>query len=336
MNKRTRLLAFVALGLAGLFAAGFAIHSIIVKPLRTIDDQIVQLRLKLRSLGNERTSYLAADQQVRTTAQSLLGSKPEDAEAQLGSMLTSQLLQAGLRESDFSRIPAGRRTLPGAFEIGWTVQGEGTPSQVLDFLYLLQADTRLHSLESLALSPAGDRDRIRVRFRYLTLVLNPSPEVKAAARPALALDSPARRRYDSIIRRDLLRPFETAEAQAASPTPAANADPSAVEAQSLRVVSLSSWGTQPEAHLLDTRNQQTRVFHPGEKLLEGDIAAIDYRPLPAPNKPGLLSLSRLVLRLGPEFWAVENGQTLAERRRLNPEEVPPSLGTNAVPTTAAP
>ncbi len=336
MNNRTRLLAFAALGVAGLFVAGFALRAVVVTPLRTLDDQIVQLRLKLRSLSNERTSYLTADQQVRATATTLFGMKPEEAEAQLGSVLTSQLLLAGLRENDFSRVPAGRRSLPGAHEIGWTVQGEGPPNQVLDLLYLLQADPHLHSIESLALSPANDRNRIRVRFRYLTLTLNPSPEVKAVTRATPSIDAPARRRYDSILRRDLLRPFEP-EATPPSTTPSTTPGvPADVEAQSLKVVSLSSWGTQPEIHVLDSRNQQTRVLHPAEKLLEAEITTVDYRPLPVPGKPGLISPSRVILRINDEYWAVENGQTLSERRRLAPEELPASLPPLSPPPPTPP
>lgn len=333
MNKRSRLLAFGALGAAGLLIAGFAIRAVVLRPLRTLDDQIVQLRLRLRSLDGERKSFLAADSQIRSAAGTLFGGRAEEAEAQLGTLLSAQLLQAGLQEPDFSRVPASRRRLPGAEEIGWTVQGEGTPAQLVDFLYLLQAQPRLLRIDSLMLTPASDPRRVRIRFRCLTLVLNPASEVRPRTNlAAVTLDSPERRRYDAIIRRDLLRPFEPEEQNAVT-SPSTTSDPGTGEASSLKLVSLSAWGVAPEAHVLDTRNQQIRILHPGDSLLDGSVATIDYRPLPAPGRAGLLSYSRLLWRFGEDYWAVENGQTLAERRRLAPEELPPALPRPATAPT---
>lgn len=325
MNPRTRLLAFAVLGLAGLIIVGFLIKGVIVRPLRAIDDQIVQLRVKLNSLDQERRAFLAADTEVRAGAARMFGADADEAEARLGAMLTAQIVAVNLREGDFTRMPSGRRRLPGAEEIGWTIQGEGPLPRVLDLLFVLQQDPRLHRLESLALSPANEGSRVRVRFRYLTLVLEPAPDFKPATNLAQAnLDSPARRRYNAITRRDLLRPMLAGDNE---PPPAAPApvQPANVDAQNLKVVSLSSWENQPEAHLFDARSQKTTVCHPGEKLLDGELAMVDYRPLPWPDKPGLLSYSRLIWRIGEEYWAVEIGQTLAERRRLSAEELPPSL-----------
>lgn len=324
MNRRTRMLAYGALGLAVLLIGSLAVRSVLLRPLRAIDNQIADLRARLHALDGERKSFLAADNQVRAIASTLFAAQAAEAEARLGALLTSQLLQAGLRESDFTRIPAGRRRLTGAEEVGWTVQGEGPPAQVLDFLFLLQAHPRLHRLESLAVSPANESGRMRIRFRYLTLALSPAPDVAPVAQLSPAsLDSPARRRYDAILRRDLLRPFEPESAAAPVWQAAAGAPPT--DSQSLRVVSLSAWGAPPEAHLHDARQRSTRAVRPGDPLLEGEVAAIDLRPLPAAGRPGLISYSRLIWRIGDDFWAVETGQTLAERRRLTLEELPPSI-----------
>jgi hypothetical protein len=335
VNKRTRLLAFVALGLAGLLVAGFALRAIILRPLRAIDDQIAVLQSRLLSLDGERKSFLAADTQVRAIARTLFAAKPADTEARLGALVTAQLLAAGLREADFTRIPAGRRRLPGAEEVGWTVQGEGPLPQVLDFLFLLQTQDRLHRVDSLAFSPANEPGRTRVRFRYLTLVLAPSPEIPPYTNgPTVTLDSPARRRYDAILRRDLFRPHEPESPAPPSPTYTPT-EPGSPPPPDLRLVSLSSWGAQPEAHLLDTRQQSTRTVRPGDPLLDGTVVAIDDRPLPAAGKPGLLAYRRLILRIGDEFYAVDTGQNLADRRRLAPEELPPSIPRPA-PTPPSP
>ena len=114
MNPRTRLLAFAVLGLAGLIIVGFLIKGVLVRPLRAIDDQIVQLRVKLNGLEQERRAFLAADSEVRAGAARMFGADADEAEARLGAILTAQIVAVNLREADFTRMPSGRRRLPGA------------------------------------------------------------------------------------------------------------------------------------------------------------------------------------------------------------------------------
>lgn len=324
MNKRTRLLAWFAIGVAGLLVAGFVLKAVINRPLRTLDNQILQFRVRLSSLQKERQEFLKADAEVRAGAGRLFGSRAEDIEARLGALLTAQIVRVGLREADFTRIPVGRRRLPGAEELGWTIQGEGALPQLLDLLYLLQSEPRLHRIDGLALSPANEGARTRIRFRYVTLALTPAPDVKPPAGQAeLSLETAGRRRYDAITQRDLFRPFAPEEPRKASPP---DGQPAAAPDQpNFRVVSLSSWNGQPEVHLFDDRQQRVVVRRPGEGLLDGEVVLVDYRPLPVPGNAGLLSYSRLIWRQHTNYWAIEPGQTLTDRRALTLEELPPSL-----------
>lgn len=328
MNKRTRLLAWIALSAAGLLALGFALKAVINRPLKSLDNQILQLRVRLGALQREREEFLKADAHVRANAGRLFGAATEEAEARLGALLTAQIGRAGLRETDFTRVPVGRRRLPGAEELGWTLQGEGPLARLLDLLYLLESESRLHRIEGLALSPANEGARTRIRFRYLTLVLTPAPELKSTnALPEVNLEAPGRRRYDAITRREFFRPDLPAETPPSSSPPAGTPSTAPAEAErpNLRVVSLSSWNGQPEVHLFDDRQQRLVVCRPGEKLLDGEVAMVDYRPLPLPGKAGLLSYSRLIWRQDTNYWAIEPGQTLADRRALTLEELPPGL-----------
>jgi hypothetical protein len=52
---------------------------------------------------------------------------------------------------------------------------------------------------------------------------------------------------------------------------------------------------------------------------------VDYRPLPMPGNDGLKSFSRVILKIGTEYWAIERGQTLADKRRLIPDQLPETL-----------
>ena len=82
---------------------------------------------------------------------------------------------------------------------------------------------------------------------------------------------------------------------------------------------------QPEVHVRDLTNQKTLRFKSGDPLAGGTIVMVDYRPLPMPENEGLQSFSRVIVKIGNEYWAIERGKTLADRHRLKPEELPAQL-----------
>jgi hypothetical protein len=326
VDKRTKLLAWLAIGTAGLLVAGLLVRGLVVGPLRTIDDQIRQYEVKLASLQKARSTLRAAETQVRAAAAKGFGTGLVGAEANLGALLTQRIMQVGLHEAQFTRTPIGHRRLFGAQEVGWTIQGQGPLARVLDLVFVLQTDPRLHRVEGLALSPVRPADHVRVRFSYLTLVVNATPATKLLDPPVEAnLDSPARRRYDAITRRDLLRPSIPGEEPAPPEAPLSADQLERKQEENLKVVSLSSWDGQPEVDLFDAEHHRLLVRRPGDKLLDGEVVMLDFHPLPVPGASGLLSYSRLVWRIGDAYWAVEPGQTLADRRRLSPAELPAEL-----------
>ena len=52
---------------------------------------------------------------------------------------------------------------------------------------------------------------------------------------------------------------------------------------------------------------------------------VDYRPMPSPANPTILSPSRVILKVGPEYFAVELGQDLTEKRRLPDDMLPDEI-----------
>jgi hypothetical protein len=82
---------------------------------------------------------------------------------------------------------------------------------------------------------------------------------------------------------------------------------------------------EPEVHIRDTAQQKTLRFKPGDSLAGGTIIMIDYRPLPMRGNEALKSFSRVIVKVGSEYWAVERGKTLAEKYRLAPEQLPEQL-----------
>ncbi|MEY3536257.1 MAG: hypothetical protein RLZZ582_1833, partial [Verrucomicrobiota bacterium] len=208
MNEREKKLLSIIGGLVGvalLFVVG---RSIFLKPLTEIDRRIAGVREKLDRLTKERRDYFAAEDEVKAVAARTFSDDIDQASARFGEMLTRTLINSGLREADFSRLPTGTRKIRGALETGWTVRGDGPLHQVVSLIFLLDRATPVHRLDGLTLSPSDAPGRVKVSFRYLTLVPTPCPEVERGdLESRLNAESPDRRAYDGMVARDLLRPY---------------------------------------------------------------------------------------------------------------------------------
>jgi hypothetical protein len=182
----------------------------------------------------------------------------------------------------------------------------------------------LHRIEGVTLSADQKAGEVRVRLLYMTLVLDPAPEVeKVELKPRFTLESPERIAYNTILDRDILRPYIKAAPQPVAASSKHPADSGGPGPESMRVVSLSEWEGQPEVHIRDTANNKTLRYRPGEKLKDGsEVVAVDYRSLPSSRNPLLKSDSRLILKAGSDYYAVERGATLAEKRKLAPGQWP--------------
>lgn len=330
MNKREKILAVLVGGIVVVFAGGFGLRAIWMKPLKELDRKTAALRDKLDKVRAERRAFFAAEDAVKKDAQRAFSDELEQASAKSGEMLTKTILLSGLPETEFTRLPVGPRKLAGANEIGWIVQGEGKLQRVIDLLFLLQESPYLHRLDGLVVSPGETAGYVRVRFRYLTLVMDPAPIVDPIdLKPKYTLESPERIIYNTIITRDILRPYVkrqpapkpgTPGQPGASPTPVAPAGP-----ESFRIVSLSEWMGEPEVHVRDQINQRTLRYKPGDNLAGGTVVMVDYRRMPMPGSIGLESYSRVIVRIGSDFWAIEHGKTLADKHKLPPNDWPEQL-----------
>lgn len=327
MNKREKILALGVGGIVLVFAASFGGRAFFAKPLREIDTKTQALREKLSTINKEKSAYLTNETTVKTYAQQTFSDEVDQASAKSGEILTQQLILSGLQEADFSRMPVGPRKLRGASEIGWGVQGDGKLENVINLLFLLQRSPYLHRLDNLVLSPGDDPGEVRVRFRYLSLVFDPAPKVEPTELSSkFTSESPERRTFDSIVARDLLRPYVKrmpTSAPGHKSAPASPPQPAGPEG--LRIVSLSDWMGQPEVHVRDTRRDKTLRYRPGDILAGGTIEMVDYRPLPMPDRPTLKSFSRVIVKIQSDYWAIEHGSTLMEKYKLLPTQLPEVL-----------
>ncbi len=332
MNSREKLLASVISSLLGIFVFGFGIRALIVQPLRDVDKRTAVVREKIEKIKTERRNYFAAEDRLKTIAATTFADSVDEASAKSGEALTKKILLSGLEESDFSRLPVGPRKLRGANEIGWNVQGDGPLDKVVNLLFVLTESPHVHRVDNLSVSVGDSPGLVRVRFRFLTLVLDPSPEVtRTNLLSRVTLESPDRRLLDEIARRDILRPYikrpppPPPPGQPGQPALATPGTPPGPD--TFRVVSLSEWQGQPEVHVRDLAQQRTLRFRPGDDFAGGSIVMIDYRPMPMPGNAMLQSFSRVIFKIGREYWAIERGQTLADRRKLATTELPAQLAT---------
>ncbi len=324
MNPREKKLLWLVGGVLVLFLGIAGVRAVLMKPLREMDRKTAALRGRIEKVNAERRAAIAAEDTVKRFARQTFSDQIDQASAKSGEMLTQQILRSGLREADFSRLPVGPRRLRGANEIGWSVQGQGKLSEVIDLIFLLQHSPYLHRIENVTLSAGEAPGRVRVGFRFLTLVLAPAPVVESGPlENKVTLDGPERQVFDGIVGRDILRPYVKRAPDQSSPSSAP--PPSSPGPGALRVVSLSEWMGQPEVHVQDLTSQKTLRYKIGDALADGTVVMVDYRPMPWPGNAGLMSFSRVILKIGNEYWAVERGQTLADKRRLSPEQWPESL-----------
>jgi hypothetical protein len=202
----------------------------------------------------------------------------------------------------------------------------------VNLIFVLQESPWLHRLEGLSVSPGDAPGQVKVRFSYLTLVLDPAPEVERKELAAkLNLGSPERRLFDGLVARDILRPYikrpppPPVASASGSTRPGSGGPPAPPGPETFRIVSLSEWQGQPEVHVRDLVNQKTLRYKPGDPLAGGTIVMVDYRALPMPGNSLVQSSSRVIVRIGEEFWAIDRGKTLAEKRKLAPSELPSEL-----------
>lgn len=344
MKAREKWLLIAVGGIVGAFLLGYTLKTILSRPLKAAELRNAGLRSRLNKLKEERRAYFDAEDRVKRFTERTFADSVDDASARSGEFLTQAILHSGLREADFTRLPVGpRRIVPkGDLEIGWNIQGSGALSNVINLLYLLQESPQLHRIENLSLG-SGDRPgTVSARFKYLTLVISPAPAVELKPLPVASLENSKRHLYTPILTRDILRPYlRRPPPPPAPPTPPAPAPAAVVSAppgpgpETFRVVSLSEWSGKPEVHVLSLTAQKTTAYRVGDTLATGTVVMVDYRPLPMPGKPGLQSFSRVILKIDDEYWAVERGQTLADKYKLTPDQVPQTLVQVQPPSSAA-
>ena len=339
MNRREKVLAGCIGGLIGVFAIGFGVRGLILAPIKKIDRDAAVVRDKLDKLAKDRRAFFDAEDRMKSWALTTFADTVDQASAKSGEMLTKLILKSGLAEDEFTRLPVGPRKLLGgaAQEIGWNIQGDGKLADVIDLVFSLQTSPYLHRIDGLSIKAGEAAGYVRVSFRFLTLAIDSAPEVKRKELAAkYTLESPERHIFDGIVSRDLLRPYIKRPPPPPVPPATPGTSPGNIAQngaksgvppgpESFRVVSLSEWMGQPEIHVRDLTAQKTTRYKEGDSLAGGTIVCVDYRPLPMPGNELLRSDSRVIVKVGNDYFAIERGRTLADKRKLTPEQLPSGM-----------
>ena len=187
---------------------------------------------------------------------------------------------------------------------------------------------RLHRIENLSVQPGGDVATRRISFRYLALLFGPMSGVTLVTEEAALVPNEGRRKQlAAITRRALFRPYvKRPPPPPPPPPPPKKADPPPPSGpETYRLVSLSEWKGRSEVVVLDTNKGLTTKYRTGDELAGGKVVAVDYRTLPRPKNPDLESSSRVIISADNALWAIESGDTLADKYELSADRLPPDL-----------
>ena len=340
MTTRERTLA----GVTGALVAGvvgfFGVRNMVLGALESREKEAKYLQNEVNGLRRKNRADAAIARQVRLWAGLTYDTDELRASAKVGTRLVHLVERAGLSAENFSVQPVGGAMARGAYkEIGRTIRVRGRLKNVVNFLYLLRKEPYLSRLDNLSITPAHKTNEVNLSVRYVTLVVARRPKEKlAASQPSTApapLDSEERTLFEGIVSRDLMRPYIQRRPEpvvqrtvvAATPRPEVRPPPPPPPKPTgpLRLVGLPDWNHKHDIIVEDTRTSQINVYKPGDTLGGGVIVMVDYRQLPSPEDPKMLSPSRAILRIGPDYYAVELGDAVAGKRLLSRKDLPERL-----------
>ncbi len=340
MNTREKILAAATGIVAVLFITYLAINRVFLMPAAQRFNRASDLVRQIERARAEKAKEPSYKARLKELAGRAFGTDPHKVSERVRSRLTDLLAMSGLDTEHLTLKPFVGGRVPGVYrEVGWLVHVRGQLARIVDFLYLVTKEPHLHRLDNMVVTPVRGRDEVELQVKYATLVLETEvvQGLETDAVPAevtrAALDAPDRAGYDAIASRALFRPYVPAPRRSGSPPPTRTErrppEPRGPD-QRYRVVGLPTLGHEPEVLVRESTTGKMARYKAGDELAGGTIVMVDYRPMPLLQKPEFLSGSRVVLRFGSEYYAVELGDYLAEKYRLGPDRMPPGL---PVPTT---
>jgi hypothetical protein len=339
MSKREKTLVASAGVVVVILVTYMAVNKVFLEPAANAERQALELQDRIDRAKAEKGKEGAYKGHLKQLAAEAFGSDEMRVSEQVRTVVTDVLTVSGVSSQNLALKPLVGSRVPGVYrEIGWGVRARGKLGQIISFLYLMSREPHLHRLDNVIVAPVPNSQDVELQVKYATLLLE-SPaneklatdEVGALAMEPALLQSPEREQYNLIAMRDVFRPYipgrrPPPEQPRSEPQPSRPESPPPRGSDSrFRIVGLPTWGGRNDVLVRDAGNGRVASLTTGDELAGGKIVMIDYRLLPLPKKPEILSGSRVVIQIGSEYYAVELGQSLADKRTLADAELPPGL-----------
>ena len=85
-------------------------------------------------------------------------------------------------------------------------------------------------------------------------------------------------------------------------------------------------GEKSTVRIEDTRLKgQSKTYKIGDKTPGGTLIMIDYRLMPKSDNQKGFCQARIILKTGPDYWAIDANQYFSQKRLLKPDELPDEL-----------
>lgn len=331
MKGRRKKIITAVVACAAVLVAYFIVRFTVLNRAEEHDSNIRRLGGELSELKkfNRRGDKYRA--KFKDYAARTLGLVPQEVSEQIRVRIDRMVSASGMRRDKTASMPINGTPTSAYQEIGWKYSLIGTLRQVVSMMFLLKNDPYLHQVKGFSISPTKGGKEFKLAFQYVTLVLhkdrkngkekiitgdvdNPKPIVSLTKSKTLSL-------YGGIAERNLFRPFIRKQPPRATTVPT----PPKADWKRFKIVSLSQWGKNQDICVEDNQTGRNKQYSLGDSLAGGKIVMVDYRKLPRLAQPELLSYSRVILKVGRDYYAVELGETLAEKYRLTGKKIPPAL-----------
>jgi len=341
MNKREKILAAITAGIICVIVLYTLVNGLFLSPADTLNKAIRNAKNSLVKLARTSKSIKSNTARLKSLAARTFGKDDDEVRAITFSYLMDALDRSGLT-SEGKGVNAGNTKSSGDLrETAWHVVKSGKMEHILNLLYMLEEDPVLHRIENLSIAPREKDGPFRVEFDYVALSLaakkGPQFPTTRPANAKLAIDmkSDRRRLYDVIPQRDIFRPYIKYVAPPKPPVVVAKKPPPKKDPPKpppapkprYRICGLPTFRGAPEVWVVNEIDK-TRAVHKykeGEKLMGWEIVMVDYRQLPDPDKPELLSPARVIVKIDSDYWAIEGNQYVNAKRIIEGPELPPEL-----------
>jgi len=351
MNKREKILAAVTAGIICVIVLYTVVNGLFLAPAEALNNDIRKTQESIDTLKQTKKSMDSNEKHLKAFAAQTFGKDDDEVRATTFGYLMAALDRSGLT-SEGKGVNAGNAKSSGDLrEIAWHVVKGGKMEHILNLLYMLEEDPVKHRIENLAISPREKNGPFRVEFDYIALSLAAKkgpqfPTTRPAdTKLAVNMKSDRRKLYNVIPERDIFRryikrvdPPKPPVVVRAKPTPKRDPPkPPAGPKPRYRICGLPMFRGDPEIWVVNEIDKTGAVhkYKEGEKLMGWKIVMVDYRRLPDPDKPQLLSPARVIVRIDSDYWAIEGNQYVNAKRILKGADLPPELraSSSAEPTS---